>query len=62
MNLLLEDTGGSQHSNNQPITFAQGDQYLMNNSAEEELADSASSIGRSWSSAQTRLTKIQGAI
>jgi hypothetical protein len=43
-----EGTSDSQHSTNQPITLAQGDQYLLNNGTEEDLAITACAIVRAW--------------
>ncbi|MCK5886870.1 MAG: hypothetical protein KAG70_10305, partial [Alcanivorax sp.] len=43
-----EGTSDSEHSTNQPITFAQGDQYLLNNGTVEDLGITACSIVRAW--------------
>ncbi|WP_414430821.1 hypothetical protein ACMG4M_05175 [Alcanivorax sp. IL3] len=43
-----EGTSDSQHSTNQPITFAQGDQYLLNNGTEEDVSKTVCAIARAW--------------
>jgi hypothetical protein len=43
-----EGTSDSEHSTNQPITFAQGDQYLLNNGTVEDLGITACAIVRAW--------------
>ena len=43
-----EGTSDSEHSTNQPITFAQGDQYLLNNGTAEDLGKIACAIVKGW--------------
>ena len=58
-----EGTSDSQHSTNQPITLAQGDQYLLNNGTEEDLGKIACAIVRGWMVANSPVgqCRFQGA-
>jgi hypothetical protein len=57
-----EGTSDSEHSTNQLITFAQGDQYLLNNSTEEDLIKTACALVRGWACAKKGYIQAQGAI
>jgi hypothetical protein len=57
-----EATSDSQHSTNQPITFVQGDQYLLNNGTKEDLIKTACAIVRSWACTKKGYIKAQGVI
>lgn len=58
-----EGTSSSRHSTNQPIVYAQGDQYLLNNGTEEDLRKTVCAIVRGWIFAKAAAgpAKFQGA-